>query len=416
METAKKQQQAVHAGAPSRVGMDRPLFITVLMLCVFGLVMVFSASAVEAGKKFDNPMYFFNKQAIFAGMGFVGMILTSRFDYSIFGKSYVVWSLLAIAFFGVLLCKTPLGVTINGASRWLKAGPITIQPSEALKVMLVLWLSYSLNKKSLKIKSFSVGFLPHLIIPGLLMFACMLQPDFGTTMVMAILTFCLLFVAGAKLGYILLAGIVTTPVVYFLITGSTYRMTRWLTFLDPLATRFSTGYQLSQSLFGYASGGVWGKGLGDGLQKLLYLPEAHNDFIGSIIGEELGVVGIWCLLILYVVVVGRGFLIGFRCKDTFGTYVAFGISILIAVQALMNLAVSMGLLPTKGLNLPFVSYGGSALMISMFSAGILLSVSRGTKNSVIEFETVDNRDGSNESSVMRKSKGNRRFDKSASEE
>ncbi|MBN2527216.1 MAG: putative lipid II flippase FtsW [Deltaproteobacteria bacterium] len=395
-------------GRLQRRPMDKALLVSVLMLCVFGLIMVFSASAVEAGKKFDNPMLFFNKQAIFAGIGLVAMLVLARVDYAIYTKSVVVWSMLALAFFGVLACKTPLGLTLNGASRWLKAGPITIQPAEALKVCLVLWLSYSLNKKSLKIKSFSIGFLPHLIIPGMLMAACMLQPDFGTTMVMAILTFTLLFVAGAKLGYILLAAIVSTPIVYFLITGSAYRLARMMTFLDPLATRFTTGYQLSQSLFGYASGGFSGRGLGDGLQKLLYLPEAHNDFIGSIIGEELGVIGIWAVLLLYVVVATRGIVIAFRSRDTFGTYVAFGISTLFAIQALLNLAVSMGLLPTKGLNLPFVSYGGSALLITMAAAGILLSVSRGSKYEVaadVE-ELAESTDTDDKSGRHRK--GNRR--------
>ncbi|MBN2343614.1 MAG: putative lipid II flippase FtsW [Deltaproteobacteria bacterium] len=382
------------------------MFVAIVTLCIFGLVMVFSASAVEAARKFNNPLYFFMKQVVFAGVGLVSMLVISRIDYGILKKSYVVWTLLGLAFFGVLACKTPLGVTLNGASRWIKAGPITIQPAEALKVCLVLWLSYSLNKKSLKIKSFSVGFLPHLIIPGLLMAGCMLQPDFGTTVVMAILTFSLLFVAGAKLGYILLAGIVATPIVYFLITGSAYRLARIMSFLDPLATRFSTGYQLSQSLFGYASGGVTGRGLGDGLQKLLYLPEAHNDFIGSIIGEELGVIGIWVLLLLYMIVVGRGIVIGWRSRDTFGTYVAFGLSTLFAVQALMNLAVSMGLLPTKGLNLPFVSYGGSALLISMSAAGVLLSVSRGTKYSDEPIEDIP--DSEESSGGSGKSHGNRR--------
>ncbi|MBN2718609.1 MAG: putative lipid II flippase FtsW [Deltaproteobacteria bacterium] len=396
-----------------RAPMDKALLISILLLCVFGLVMVFSASAVEAGKKFGNPMLFFNKQAIFAGIGILSMLVLSRVDYGIYKKSVIVWTLLALSFFAVLACKTPLGLTLNGAARWLKAGPITIQPAEAMKVCLVLWLSYSLNKKSLKIKSFSIGFLPHLIIPGMLMAACMLQPDFGTTVVMAVLTFALLFVAGAKLGYILLAGIVSTPVVYFLITGSTYRLARMMTFLDPLATRFTTGYQLSQSLFGYASGGMTGRGLGDGLQKLLYLPEAHNDFIGSIIGEELGVIGIWGVLLLYVVVVTRGIVIAFKSKDTFGTFVAFGLSILFAVQALMNLAVSMGLLPTKGLNLPFVSYGGSALLITMSAAGILLSVSRGTKFEDDSVET-DERNETPDAELAapdsgKKGRGNRRF-------
>jgi cell division protein FtsW len=221
----------------------------------------------------------------------------------------------------------------------------------------------------------------------------MLQPDFGTTVVMVILTFTLLFIAGAKLGYMMLAALVSAPVVYFLITGSAYRLARVMSFLDPLATRFTTGYQLSQSLFGYAFGGLTGRGLGDGLQKFLYLPEAHNDFIGAIIGEELGVAGVWVLLFLYMLLVGRGVWIGYKSSNLFGLFVSVGLSMLIAVQALINMAVSMGLLPTKGLTLPFVSYGGSALMVSMVVAGILLSVSRGTlKNVDVQNESEASRD------------------------
>jgi cell division protein FtsW len=358
-------------------GMDKPLFIAVLLLSAFGAVMVYSSSGVMAQKQWSVSTYFLTKQILFGSLGLVILLILSRIDYHIFQKIYIAWGVLIFSILGVIACKTPLGITLNGASRWLRLGPVTIQPAEALKVALVLWLAYSLNKKSLKIKSFSIGFLPHLIIPGIAMTACLLQPDFGTTVVIAILTFALLFVAGAKLGYMMLAGIVTTPIAYFLITKSSYRLSRVMTFMDPLSTRFTTGYQLSQSLFGYAMGGLTGTGLGDGRQKFLFLPEAHNDFIGSIIGEELGVIGIWVLLLLILFVAGRGIYIAFKAKDDFGTYVAFGISMLIGVQSLANLGVSMGLLPTKGLNLPFVSYGGSALMIAMASAGILLSISRG---------------------------------------
>jgi len=246
-----------------------------------------------------------------------------------------------------------------------------------MKVALVLWLSYSLAKKSMRITTFSIGFLPHLLIPGVIMLACLLQPDFGTTVVIALITVSLLFVAGAKLGYIMLAGIGAAPIAYLLVAGSEYRLKRMLTFLDPLSSRFGDGYQLSQSLFGFGAGGVTGVGIGDGFQKFLFLPEAHNDFIGSIVAEELGVVGIWVMMLVFGVVVVRGVLIGFRARDEFGTFVAMGISMLVAVQTLANLGVAMGLLPTKGLNLPFVSFGGSALVISLAAMGVLLSISRG---------------------------------------
>ncbi|MCK9522299.1 MAG: putative lipid II flippase FtsW [Proteobacteria bacterium] len=369
----------MHEADDQVCGMDKVLFIAVVLLVSFGLVMVYSASSVMADKMMGSSTYFLVRQSVYAFLGLVLMLVMSRVNYHIFQNGRLIWFLLIASLIGILACHTPLGLTIKGAARWISAGPVTIQPAEAAKVMLVMWLSYSLVKKSPRIKTFSIGFLPHLIIPGIFMMACMTQPDFGTTVVLALLTFSLLFIAGAKLGYIMLAGIVAAPIVWFLIAGSAYRLARVSAFMDPLATRFTTGYQLSQSLFGYAAGGKTGVGLGDGLQKLLFLPEAHNDFIGAIIGEELGVYGIWALLLIIAVVVGRGFVIGIRARDEFGMLIAFGISILFALQSLANLGVSMGLLPTKGLNLPFVSYGGSALLISMTSVGILLNISRRPK-------------------------------------
>ncbi len=383
-----------------RKEMDKPLFMAVLLLVAFGVVMVYSSSGIMAELSFKNPTYFLGRQSIYALVGLIVMLVASRINYTIFQKPKIIWSLLALSFFGLLLCYTPLGANINGASRWIKAGPITIQPAEAMKVALVLWLSYSLARKREQIKSFSIGFLPHLLVPGVVMIVCLLQPDFGTTVVIALMTFSMLFIAGAKLGYIMLAGILSAPIAYLLVTSYEYRLKRMMTFLDPLATRFDDGYQLTQSLFGFSAGGMTGVGIGDGLQKFLFLPEAHNDFIGSIIGEELGVVGIWVLILMFAVVISRGIVIAFRAEDEFGTYLAMGLSILIGLQAFANLGVAMGLLPTKGLNLPFVSFGGSALVISLGIVGIILSISRGSGGSAsIETRT-------NESS--KSSKGNTR--------
>jgi cell division protein FtsW len=355
-------------------GFDRPLFIAVLLLLAFGLVMVYSASAVMAAQRLHEPTYFLVRQVIYGVVGLIVMLVTSRIDYHFYRK--LIYPFLGLSVVGLVLCHTPLGLTINGAARWIDLGPLTIQPSEFVKVALVLWLSYSLAKKSLKIKSFSIGFLPHLLIPGAVILLCLLQPDFGTAVVIAVLAFSLLFVAGAKLGYIMAAGIVAAPIAYLLVAGSEYRLKRLLTFLDPLSTRFGDGYQLSQSLFGFGAGGLTGVGLGDGLQKFLFLPEAHNDFIVSIIAEELGVIGVWAMILLFAIVVARGVRIGVRAKDEFGTYLAIGLTILVGVQVLFNLGVAMGLLPTKGLNLPFVSFGGSALVVSLFAVGVLLNISR----------------------------------------
>lgn len=359
---------------PAPSPFDPILFIGVAALLAFGVVMIFSASGVIAAQKMGGSGHFALRQTIYGLFGVVVMLVASRIDYHFYKP--LAWPMLVASIAGLVICLTPLGLRINGAARWIGVGPITIQPAEALKVTIVLWLAYSLSKKSAKIKSFSIGFLPHLIVPGLAIILCLKQPDFGTSVVVVLVTFSLLFVAGAKLGYILLAGLSALGVGYALVAGSEYRLKRILAFLDPLSDRFDDGYQLSQSMFGFASGGIGGVGLGDGLQKFYFLPEAHNDFIGAIIGEELGVVGVWLTMIVFAVVVARGIRAAMRAPDELGTYAAFGLSTLIAVQTLANLGVSMGLLPTKGLNLPFVSYGGSALVISLFGVGVLLNISR----------------------------------------
>ncbi len=355
-------------------GFDRPLFIAVVLLVCFGLVMIYSASGVRAAVLQNDPMFFLKKQATFAALGFVAMLVVSQINYHLYGK--LIYPLLIAGLFALLAVHSPLGKTINGASRWIGIGPLTLQPAEWMKVILILWLSYSLAKKSEKIKSFSIGFLPHLIVPGLIILLCLSQPDFGTSVVVATLTFSLLFVAGAKLSYMMLVCIAAAPIAYYLVAGTEYRMRRILAFLDPIANRFEDGYQLTQSLFGFSAGGVWGSGIGDGLQKFFFLPEPQNDFIASIIAEELGVVGIWIMMLVFLVVTLRAATIAYRAKDDFGTYIAVGLTVLFGVQCLINLGVAMGLLPTKGLTLPFVSYGGSSLVISMVSVGILLNVSK----------------------------------------
>ena len=358
----------------SRVGFDRPLFIAVVLLVCFGLVMIYSASGVRASVLQGDPMFFLKKQAGFAAVGFFAMLIASQINYHVYGK--FIYPMLTLSIFGLLAVHSPIGKTINGASRWIGIGPLTLQPAEWMKVILILWLSYSLAKKSEKIKSFSIGFLPHLIVPGIIILLCLSQPDFGTSVVVATLTFSLLFVAGAKLSYMMLACVAAAPVAYYLVAGTDYRLRRILAFLDPIANRFHDGYQLTQSLFGFSAGGVWGSGIGDGLQKFFFLPEPQNDFIASIIGEELGVVGIWVMLSIFALVTVRCATIAYRSRDEFGMYIGVGLTVLFGVQYIINLGVAMGLLPTKGLTLPFISYGGSSLVISMAAVGILLNVSK----------------------------------------
>ncbi len=275
----------------------------------------------------------------------------------------------------MLLSVVGFGHSGGGAARWLRLGPVNVQPSEMAKLALILWLAYSLEKKQEKVKSFSIGMLPHLIMVGGLMLLCLKQPDFGSAVVLLFLTFTLLFVAGARLGYLLGVGMVGAVGAAWLVRFKTYRWERMLAWFNMNQHRQDLAYQPFQSVMSFGSGQVTGLGLGKGLQ-VLYLPEAHTDFISAIIGEELGFIGILLLCTVFLVIVARGVRTALAAKDDYGSYIAFGISILFGVQALINMAVAMAMLPTKGLTLPFVSYGGSSLLVSAAAMGVLLNVSR----------------------------------------
>jgi cell division protein FtsW len=352
---------------------DVALAAVAIGLLGFGLVMVYSASTVEATVIHGDPQYYLKKQAIYAAFALLTVGLLSRFDYHRYKP--LTYPILAIVTGMMLLCVLGLGHKGGGATRWLQLGPVNIQPSEAAKLGLVLWLAYSLAKKRDRVKTFSVGMLPHLIMAGGLMLLCLRQPDFGGAVVLLFLTFTLLFVAGARLGYLLGLMILGGLSAFWLVRFTPYRWERILAFINMNEHRHDLAYQPFQSVMSFGSGGWFGLGLGNGLQTL-YLPEAHNDFISAIIGEELGFVGIALLIGAYLTIVIRGVRAALAASDDYGTYVAFGISVLFGVQALINLAVAMCILPTKGLTLPFVSYGGSSLLVNAAAMGVLLNVSR----------------------------------------
>jgi cell division protein FtsW len=253
-----------------------------------------------------------------------------------------------------------------------------VQPSEAAKLALILWLAYSLEKKRERMKSFSIGMLPHFLMAGFLMVLCLKQPDFGGAVVLLFLTFALLFVAGARLGYLLGAAMLGGVFAAWAVRFTSYRWERMLAWFNMAEHRQDLAYQPFQSVMSFGSGEVTGLGLGKGLQ-VLYLPEAHTDFISAIIGEELGFIGILAMAGVYLLIVARGVRAALQAEDEYGSYIAFGISVLFGAQALVNLAVAMAMLPTKGLTLPFVSYGGSSLLVCSAAMGVLLAVSRGKK-------------------------------------
>jgi len=361
--------------APARVGpADAVLIATVVAIVAFGVVMVYSASAVFASQQYHDGQHFLVRQAIYAIFSIGLMVVLARIDYHRYRP--FTYPMLAGAVGLMLVVAFGLGRTVGGAARWIQVGPVNIQPAEIAKLALIFWLAYSLSKKADRIRSFSVGFLPHALMAGMLMLLCLKQPDFGSAVMIGLLTFVLLFAAGAKTGYMLGALMLAAPIVFALVAGSEYRMRRIRAFLEPFEHRYDIGYQISESLMSFGSGGVTGVGIGDSRQKLFFLPEAHTDFISAIVGEELGFIGVSLLVAAFLVVVWRGLRAAFRSPDDYGTYLALGITMFLGAQAFTNLSVAMGLLPTKGLVLPFVSYGGSSLVVNCTAVGVLLNVTR----------------------------------------
>jgi cell division protein FtsW len=352
---------------------DAVLAAVVTALIGFGVIMVYSASAVEATVRQKDAQFFLKRQAIYAVLSIATMWITSRIDYR---RIKVLTYPILIAVTGMLVaCVAGLGHRAGNAYRWLAIGPVHVQPAEVAKLGIVIWLAYSLSKKADRIKSFSVGFLPHLIVVGMLMLLCLKQPDFGSAVVLLFLTFTLLFVAGARVPYIAAFSMLLALAGAALVRFSGYRYARYLAWIDMESNRADLAYQPFQSVMSFGSGGIFGLGLGRGLQ-VLYLPEAHTDFVSAIVGEELGFVGICGLCAAYLVIVARGVKIALEAADDYGSFLAFGIATLFGVQSMTNLAVAMAILPTKGLTLPFLSYGGSSLLVNAAAVGILLSISR----------------------------------------
>ena len=361
--------------------MDILLLITVLVLVCLGVIMVYSASFAIAGERFRDAYHFLKKQALAAGLGMALMILAAKLDYHRWQALAIPLLVLSAVLLGILIIPG-LRHEIGGSARWLKVSFFSFQPAELAKLALVIYLARSLTKKEGRMQSLKVGILPHFIVLGALFVLVLKQPDFGTGIVFATLVFILLFAAGARVRYLGAAVLAAVPLLFYVATRASYRMGRLLTFLDPWKDPSDSGFQIIQSFLAFGAGKLFGVGLGEGHQKLFYLPEVHTDFIFSVIGEELGLLGVTAVIGLFVFVIWRGFRASFRAADLFGSYLALGVTLLIAVQALLNMGVVMGLLPTKGATLPFVSYGGTSLMVNLMAVGILLNISsQGVKGS-----------------------------------
>jgi cell division protein FtsW len=285
--------------------------------------------------------------------------------------------LLALTVLILILVIIPgVGVLRGGARRWLMLAGVNFQPAELAKLALVIYLAHSMARKEEKIKTFMVGVLSHLIVTAICLGLLLLEPDFGTALILAMLLYSMLFIGGVRVSHLLATGLVALPALIYVMVTAPYRLRRLLTFLDPWSDPQNSGFQVIQSLIAFGSGQLWGRGLGEGRQKLFYLPEAHTDFVFSVIGEEVGFLGALAVLVLFGVIVLRGLRLTGKIEEPFEQYLAFGLTVLLGLQALIHMGVVMGIMPAKGLVLPFISYGGSALFTNLMEAGILLSLSR----------------------------------------
>jgi len=352
---------------------DVTLLFCVLFLVGIGIVMVYSASSALALKKFGSDTYFLKRQALFALTGLLALVLCGHIPLSIYRS--LTYPLLGVAFILLLLVPfSQLGIAAGGAKRWISLMGFSFQPSEVARQAMILYLAYSMSKKQDQIKEFSIGFLPHAIVLAIMALLILLQPDFGSALLLGAITWILLFVGGVRWRYLLTAVLLILPLAYYVLINAEYRIRRITSFLDPWQYPTEDGYQIVHSLMAFGSGGIWGAGIGQGYQKLFYLPEPHTDFIFSVIGEELGLVGILIILCLYTIILWRGIRIARNADNSYASFMALGITAAILLQVCVNMGVTLGLLPTKGLTLPFLSYGGTSLLVNMASIGILMHI------------------------------------------
>jgi cell division protein FtsW len=364
---------------------DLVIMLMAIALTCFGVVMVYSASSVMAAKKFHDGFFFLKRQGVFALLGFGLMVATMQINYQ-FWRKLAAPILLGCIVLLVLVLIPGIGGTAGGASRWIKLPGFNFQPSEIAKIALIMYMAYSLDRKQDKIKELGAGFVSYMLILLVMLGLLLKQPDMGSALTLAAVAIIMLFAAGTRLVYIISIFLMSMPFIYFLIMNVAYRKRRIMAFLDPWQDPQNSGFQIIQSWLALGTGGLFGQGLGEGKQKLFYLPEAHTDFILSVVGEELGFFGVVVIIGMFFLLVQRAMRIAVAAPDPFGRFLALGIAVLFGIEASVNMGVVTGLLPTKGLALPFISYGGSSLLISLFAVGILLNISSGLKISSISLK------------------------------
>ncbi len=367
------QREAKALAAPG-VHEDLILLGTAFSLMCLGLGMVFISSNVMALTNYGDPFYFVKRQGFYGLLGVVALLWGRKIRYQNYQR--LVYPFLVLSLISLVLVFIPgIGGKVRGAARWIHLGPITVQPSEFAALAVILYLSYSLANKQEKMKLFTIGFLPHILISGVFIGLIGIETDFGTALTLAAIVFAMLFVGGTRLTHLLVAlgGVSTLAILAVL--KDPKKFNRFLSFLHPWKYGADVGYQLKQSLLAIGSGNLVGLGPGQSRAKLFYLPDAHTDFILSIFSEEMGFVGFFLVLALFALLVVRGLRLSLKAPDTFGSYLALGLTLVIGLPAAINMGVVSGILPTKGLSLPFLSYGGSSLIASMLAVGILLNIS-----------------------------------------
>ena len=360
---------------------DKILFSTVVILMLFGLLMIYSASYVWAEYKFNNSFHYCIYQGAFVLIGIFLMLFLSKIDYHVYYKNAT--KLLFIAIILLILVLIPgIGIVRNGSRSWFGIGGFGIQPSEFAKLALIIFTSKYLEKSNKFLKSYKKGVFPILGIMLFIFGLIMLEPDFGTGMILVISIIALLFIAGVNMKFFFGLGAIGIIGIVILVMIAPYRMDRITSFLDPWSDPLGTGFQIIQSLYAIGPGGVLGMGLFNSRQKQFYLPEPQTDFIFSIISEELGVLGVVVVIALFSIILYSSIKISLRQEDKFAKYLSFGLIFQMIIQTIMNLAVVIGLIPVTGVTLPFLSYGGSSLLISSISIGIILSISRKKVNNI----------------------------------
>jgi cell division protein FtsW len=353
---------------------DQTLFVATLLLVCVSVIMVYSASAVVAMERFQQPYLFLTKQLMWATLGIAVLWIVMRVDYRNYREPIFIWSSLAIV--AVCLIAVMFSPPVNNARRWFSIGGLGIQPSELAKLAAIFFIADMLERRMDRINELGYGLVPIGIVVGALVGLIVVEPDFGTAMTLAVIAAVMIFAAGLSYTYVFGALLLALPFVAAIAMSAGYRRRRLLTFMNPWEDPLGDGFQIIQSLIAVGTGGVTGKGLMAGVQKLFYLPEPHTDFIFSVISEEFGLIGATLIVACFCIITWRGLRVSLRAPDRFGAFLALGLTTMVAVQAFMNMSVVLSLMPTKGIPLPLVSFGGSSLLINLIGMGVLLNVSQ----------------------------------------